>query len=100
MSPDQDTRLDQAVKLASLAYMIASLLWLAWALMPEHQRRETAMRLMGRLRDRARGAAKCTGRRAITLEARSGCENYGLPYLLSQLAEHASAAYERLRYTF
>jgi hypothetical protein len=92
-------RLDLAVKLLSLLYAVISLVWLLWMLTPEHQRRAWAMAAAAATERKARAVSRSTGRQAITLEARSGCENYGLPYALGLLAERAHRAYDRLRYT-
>lgn len=100
-SDDQElaARLDVTVKLLSLAYALISLIWLAWMLIPEHKRRLLAMQIAASLKTTAQRAASRTGRQAIAHEARSGCENYTLPYRLSLLAERAGRAYDRMRYT-
>lgn len=92
-------RLDLAVKAASLAYALASLLWLMWILIPEHKRRLLAMQAVAAVQTTARRQACRTGHQAMGHEATSGCENYLLPYRLSLLAERAGKVYERLRYT-
>lgn len=87
--------LEVAARLLSLAYAA----WLIWTLIPEHRRRLMIMRGMAGIRNGAARAASRTGAQAISLEARTGAENYLVPYALSRVREAASAAYEKLRYS-
>ena len=81
-------------ELLSLLYVI----WMVWLMIPEHRRRLMAMRAMEAIRSGAERAASRAGAQAISLEARTGTENYHLPYGLSLLAGKAAKAYDKLRF--
>ena len=92
-------RIELVVKILGLVYSVICILWLVWAMIPEHRRRLIAMRVMTRMHSAATAAAFRTGHQAMALEI-SGCgENYSLPYALSIAAQQAARAYDKLRYT-
>lgn len=89
------THIKLLVELLSLAYAI----WLIWVMVPEHRRKLMAMRVMEVIRRLAERAASRTGEQAISLEARTGTENYVVPYVLSRMRDAAHDVYERVRYS-
>lgn len=92
-------KLELAAKLLGLIYALMSVLFLIWTLIPNHQKRLLGMRAMEAIRSSAERLASRTGAQAISLEARTGSENYLVPYGLSLLRDKAAVAYEKLRYT-
>lgn len=106
MDEDNDTRQDDAArtlemlaKLLSLAYALVSLLWLLWILIPDHQKRLIAMRMVRNLHLTARRAAFRAGHQAMARELSGHATSYELPYRLSLAAEQTARLYDKLRYT-
>jgi hypothetical protein len=95
---DAAARVELAVKLASLTYAIACLLYLVWVMIPAHQRRLMAMEALTRAQNAARRTAFRAGHQAMGLELSGRGTSYGLPYTLSRAAEAAAAARDKLRY--
>ncbi len=99
-SEDETTRrIERTAAMMSLAYGLASLLWLMWYLIPPHQRRLLLMRATWSLHQTARNAACRAGRRAMGREIRGSSPRYRLPYILSLAADRAHRIYEKARYT-
>lgn len=88
-------RLELAAQLLGVGYS----LWMVWTLIPEHRQRALLMRAMAAIRSSAARAACLTGAQAISLEARTGCENYVVPYGFSLIRDKAAAWYEKGRYS-
>lgn len=98
-SQDATARIELIVKILGLAYTLMCVLWLVWAMIPEHRKRLLMMRLAQGTQKNASRAAFRTGHQAMGLEISGSGENYSLPYALSMVAELAARAYEKLRYT-
>lgn len=98
-SDAQADRIELAIKILSLIYAVACLMYLAWVMIPAHQRKLLAMKTAARLQNAASRAAFRTGHQAMGLEISGRGENYGLPYTLNLLAAQAGRAYRKLRYT-
>lgn len=81
-------------ELLSLLYVI----WMVWLMIPEHRRRLMVMQVMEAIRNGAEQLACRAGAQAISLEARTGHENYHLPYGLSLVANKAAKVYEKMRF--
>lgn len=92
-------RLELAAKTLGLVYGLASLAWLVWIMIPEHQRKLMAMRGTEAIRRGAERTACRTGHQAMGQELASGIENYALPYACSLVREKAAEVYERIRYS-
>jgi hypothetical protein len=92
-------RLEMAAKILSLMYALISVLWLVWFLIPEHKRREMAMRALRTTARTAWRTASRAGQQAMDLELSGHGTSYGVPYGLSRVAAAAEHAYEKLRYT-
>ena len=97
-SDETARRLEMAAKILGLIYALISLMWLAWAMIPEHRKRLWAMKATAAVRQGTGTLAFRTGHKAMGLELASSVENYTLPYLLSQARDKAGEFYEKLRY--
>lgn len=92
-------RLETAARILSLLYALVSLLWLAWVLIPEHQRRLTLMRIARAAEKSAWHAASRAARAEMGHELSGRATSYALPYGLSRLAIAAARVYDRMRYS-
>lgn len=92
-------RLEMTAKILSLVYALISLMFLLWALIPEHRKRLMAMKVAKTIEQSAWRTAFRAGHQAMALELSGHGTNYELPYRLSQVADKAGKAYEKLRYT-
>jgi hypothetical protein len=95
---DEDA-LARRLKLAAEALSLVYAIWMIWVLVPEHRRKLAIMRITAGIQNTAGALASRTGTQAMSLEARTGRENYVLPYGFSLIREKAAAWYERLRYS-
>lgn len=93
--------LETAAKILSLGlvYALASVLWLLWIMVPEHQRRLLMMRAVHQMRGFLGRAAFHAGHQAMGLEISGRGANYVLPLSLSVARDKTAAAYEKLRYS-
>lgn len=90
-------RIELVIKILSLLYGLACLGYLAWVMIPDHLRRQTAMKILARAQHGAGRAAFRAGHQAMALELSGRGENYEIPYRLSLAAARAGQAYEKLR---
>jgi hypothetical protein len=91
--------LETAAAILSLAYALASVLWLLWIMVPESTRRLWLMRVVHQMRGFLGRAAFRAGHQAMGLEISGHGVNYALPLTLSVARDKAAAVYERLRYS-
>lgn len=97
-SSEAAARIELAVKILSLIYALACLLYLAWVMIPAHQRRLMTMQALTRAQSAASRTAFRAGHQAMGLELSGRGTNYSLPYTLSRAADLAAAARNKLRY--
>jgi hypothetical protein len=96
---EDEDRLARRLKLAAEALGLVYAIWMIWLMVPEHRRKLAIMRAMAVIRNGAGALASRTGTQAMSLEARTGTENYVVPYGFSLIRDKAGTWYERLRYS-
>jgi hypothetical protein len=83
--------------LARLLAQLAYLAMVAWMVLPEHKKRELAMRAARTAQSLSGQLARRAAVRSMEAELRTGHRRYELPYLLSLARDQAQKLYERER---
>lgn len=106
MDPDEQEEpaaesgtLQSLTRLAALVTVLVELAAMVWVMVPDHRKRELAMRAAAAGRRVTATLASRTARAAMARELASGADDYQVPYWFSRARDACARAYERLRYT-
>lgn len=94
---EQERRARLVIAWLNVAAAAISLLYLVWAMTPEHRRQELGMRLADSTRRQFSRLAAAAGQAAMRAELDGRPPAYEVPYALSLARDAAARRYEKLR---